>query len=75
MKECCNLDTRDKEIFYSIAEALVDVLRVLRRRTVTPPTVAADSVTIDRAKGKNLGRLSLKIPVEMLEELRGLGFT
>ena len=51
------------------------MLSVLRRRTITPPTVAADSVTIDRAKGKNLGRLSLKIPVEMLEELRGLGFT
>ena len=49
------------------------MLNVLRRRTITPSTVAADSGTIDRVKGKNPGRPSLKISVEMLEELRGLG--
>ena len=52
MKECCNLDTRDKENLDSIAGALVDVLSVLRRRTITPSAVAADSVTIDREKRK-----------------------
>ena len=70
MKECCNLDTRDKENLDSIDGALVDVLR---NRTITSCTVAADSSTIDRNKGKNPGRPFLKIPVEMLEELRGLG--
>ena len=75
MKECCNLDPRDKENLDSIDGALVDVLSVLRRRTITPSSVAANSVTIEREKGKNPGRPSLKIPVEMLEELRGLGFT
>ena len=49
------------------------MLNVLRHRTITPSTVAADSGTIDRDKGKNPGRPSLKTPVEMLEELRGLG--
>ena len=49
------------------------MLNVLRHRTITPSTVAADSGTIDRDKGKNPGRPSLKIPVEMLAELRGLG--
>ena len=49
------------------------MLNVLRRRTITPSTMAADSGTIDRDKGKNPGRPSLKIPVEMLEELGGLG--
>ena len=43
MKECCNLDTRDKENLDSIAGALVDVLSVLRRRAITSSTVAADS--------------------------------
>ena len=38
-------------------------------------TVAADSVTIESEKGRNCGRPFLKIPVEVLEELRGLGFT
>lgn len=75
MKECCSLDMRDKENLDSIAGALVDVLSVLRRRTITPSAVAADSVTIDREKRKNPGRSSLKIPFEVLEELRGLGFT
>ena len=52
MKECCNLDTRDKEKLDSIAGALVDVFNVLRRRTISPSTVAADSGTIDRETGK-----------------------
>ena len=73
-RECCNLDTRDKEKLDSIAGALVDVFNVLRHRTISPSTVAADSGTIDREKGgKNPSRPSLKIPVEMLEDLRGLG--
>ena len=42
---------------------------MLRRRTITPSTVAADSGTIDRDKGKDPGRPSLKIRFEMLEEL------
>ena len=75
LQPCCNLDTRDKENLDDIAGALVDVLNVVRRRTITPSTESADSVTIDREKEKNPGRPSLKIPVEMLEELRGLGFT
>ena len=37
--------------------------------------MAVDSVMIDREKGKIPGRPYLKIHVEMLEELRGLGFT
>ena len=51
MKNCCNIyiHTRDKEYLDSIAGAL-DVLIVLRRGTVTPSSVAADSVTIDRQK-------------------------
>ena len=52
MKECCNLDPRDKENLDSIDGALVDVLSVLCRRTITPSSVAADSVTIEREKGK-----------------------
>ena len=40
MKECCNLDATD------INAALIDVLSVLRRRTITLPTGATDSVTI-----------------------------
>ena len=68
-----SLDTRDKKNLDSIAGALVDVLNMLRRRTITPSTVAADSGTIDRDKGKDPGRTSLKIRFEMLEELRGLG--
>ena len=44
MKECCNLDTRDKENLDSIAGSLVDALNVLRRRTINPSTVAVDSV-------------------------------
>ena len=31
--------------------------------------------TIESGKSDSLGRPCLKIPVEMLEELRGLGFT
>ena len=73
MKRCCKLDTRDKEKLDFIAGALVDVLNVLCRRTISPYTVAADSGTIDREKGKHRRRPSLKIPVEMPEELRGLG--
>ena len=49
------------------------MLNVLRRRTITSSTMAADSGTIDRDKGKNPGRPSLKIPVEMLEGLRARG--
>ena len=41
MKE--TLDTRDKENLDFIAGALVDVLNVLRHRTITPSTLAADS--------------------------------
>ena len=44
MKECCNLDTRDKENLDSIPGSLVNALTVLRRRTINPSTVAADSV-------------------------------
>ena len=66
---------RDTENLDSIAAAFVDVLSVLRCRAITPPTVAADSVTIESEKGGNCGRPFLKIPVEVLEELRGLGFT
>ena len=46
---------------------------VLCRRTISPCTVAGDSGTIDKEKGNNPTRPSLKIPGEMLEELRGLG--
>ena len=49
------------------------MLNVLSRRTITPSTVAADSGTIDRDKGKKPGRPYLKSSVEMLEEMRGLG--
>ena len=75
MKECCNPrhEGQGKSRFHCWGLTLVDVLNVLRRRTITPSTVAADSGTIDRDKGKSPGRPSLKIPVEMLEELRGLG--
>ena len=73
MKKCCNLDTRDKEKLDFITGALVDVLNVLRRRTISPSTVAVDSGTIDGEKGKHPRRPSLKLPVEMLEDLRGLG--
>ena len=52
MKKCCKLDTRDKEKLDFIAGALVDVLNVFRRRTISPSTVAADSGTIDRKKRK-----------------------
>ena len=48
---------------------------MLRCRAITPPTVSADSVTIESEKVGNCGRPFLKIPVEVLEELRGLGFT
>ena len=51
------------------------MLCVLRRSIITPSTIATDSVTIESGKSGNLGRPCLKIPVEMLEELRGLGFT
>ena len=37
--------------------------------------LVADSVTIDGEKRKSPGRPSLKIPVEMPEELPGLGFS
>ena len=48
MKECCNLDTRDKENPNSIAGVLVDVLSVLRRRTITPSTVCGCAFNYDR---------------------------
>ena len=53
MKDCCNLDihNRHKENLDYIAGAL-DVLIVFRRGTITPSSVAADSVTIDRQKGR-----------------------
>ena len=73
MKKCCNLDTKYKEKLDFIAGALVDVLNVLRCQTISPSTVAADAGMIDGEKGKHPRRPSLKIPVEMLEELRGLG--
>ena len=75
LKDCCSLDTRDKENLDSIAEAFGDVLCILRRSIITPSTVATDSVTIESGKSGSRGRPCLKIPVEMLEELRGLGFT
>ena len=50
MRHCGNLDTRGTENLDSIAAALVDVLSVLRRRAITPSTVAADSVTIESEK-------------------------
>ena len=39
MKECCNLNTTDKENLDSIAGASADVLSVLRCRTMTSSTV------------------------------------
>ena len=74
LKDCCSLDKREKENLDSITEAFGDVLCVLRRSIITPSTIATDSVTIESGKSDSLGRPCLKIPVEMLEELRGLGF-
>ena len=75
LKDCCSLDTRDKEDLDSIAEAFGDVVCILRRSIITPSTVATDSVTVESGKSGSRGRPCLKIPVEMLQELRGLGFT
>ena len=68
MKECCNLNTRDKEYLDSIAGASVDVLSVLRCRTIISSTVAADSVMIDKETRKNPGRPSLKIQRRRVRE-------
>ena len=65
LKDCCSLDTRDKENLYSIAEAFGDVLCILRRSIITPSTVATDSVTMESGKSGSRGRPCLKIPVEM----------
>lgn len=48
------------------------MLSVLRRRAITPSTVASESDMKESEKGGNRGRPFLKIPVEVL---RGLGFT
>ena len=65
LKDCCSLDTRDKENLYSLAEAFGDVLCILRRSIITPSTVATDSVTMESGKSGSRGRPCLKIPVEM----------
>ena len=65
LKDCCSLDTRDKENLDSIAEAFGDVLCILRRSIIIPSTVATDSVTIESGKSGSRGRPCLKIPVEM----------
>ena len=50
LKDCCSLDTMDKENLDSIAEAFGDVLCILRRSIITPSTVATDSVTVESGK-------------------------
>jgi len=69
MRQCYNRGTRDRENLDSIAVAFVGVLSVLRRRAITPLTVAADSITIESEKRGNNGRPFLKIPVDVPEKL------
>ena len=74
MRHCYSLDTENLD---SIAAAFVDVLGVLRRRAITPSTVASESVTIEGEKGAEeiVEDHFLKfLLIEVLEELRGLGF-
>ena len=59
----------------SLAAAFENVLVPLRRRIITPTTVAVNSQQSEGERIYNRGRPSIKIPMEMLEELRGIGFT
>jgi len=69
MRHYYNRDTRDNENLDSIAVAFVDVLSVLRRRTITPSIFTAESIMIESEKRGKRGRPFLKIPVEVLEQL------
>ena len=71
---CCD-NERDKKTLESLAAAFENVLVPLRRRIITPTTVAVNSQQSEGERIYNRGRPSIKIPMETLEELRGIGFT
>lgn len=77
--DCCDseLSQNDKYTLDSLSTALTDVLSVMRHQlaihSLTPTTVA--DVSTSRNSDLKAGRPSFDIPSEILEELRGLGFT
>ena len=73
-ESCCD-NERDKKTLESLAATFENVLVPLRRRIITPTTVAVNSQQSEGERIYNSGRPSIKIPMEMLEELRGIGFT
>ena len=79
LKDLDGIQTRDIESLDSLATAFADVLTSLRHyiamMPVTPTTVAENFVPSPRAKKESPGRPCFDIPAEMLEELRGLGFS
>ena len=74
-ESCSDINEGDKRNLDSLTEAFGDVLGLLHRRIITPSAVALNSLTTEREKKENYGRPCIKIPQEMLEELRGIGFT
>ena len=78
LREDCD-EVGDKEKLDSLATAFADVLKLLRHhiaiRSVSPTTVAENSFSLGKEKKETPGRPCFDIPAEMLEELRGLGFS
>lgn len=75
LREGFDLNSVDKDNLDILFAAFTDVLVILRRHTITPSTLAVDSITLEMERRGNRGRPCIKIPAEMLEELRGIGFT
>lgn len=76
---CCDteLSQNDKHTLESLSKAFSDVLSVMRHQlaihSLTPTTVA--DLSTSKNSDLKAGRPSFNIPSEILEELRGLGFT
>lgn len=80
IKDCDGVELADKMELELLSSAFGNVLSSLRHQIalssmVRPTTIANISVAKTSGEKGKVGRPSFEIPAEILEELRGLGFT
>ena len=75
LSNSCLENESDRKTLESLAVSIKSVLVQLRQNSITPTTVAVNSQPKEENSVPQRGRPNIQIPPEMLEELRGLGFT
>jgi hypothetical protein len=79
IEDCCDVDSQDKVYLDSVSTAFANVLSSLSHHIaicrLTPTTVANINTSKTNKASLTAGRPSYNISAEILEELRGLGFT